>query len=43
MGFFLIGAPYLALQVMIREGRKGNLGAIRGLFRGLFDLVKKKA
>jgi GT2 family glycosyltransferase len=42
MGFFLVGAPYLALQVMIREGRKGNLGAIRGLFRGLFDLVKKR-
>jgi O-antigen biosynthesis protein len=38
--FFLIGAPYLALQVLIREGRKGNLGAIRGLVRGLFDLAR---
>jgi GT2 family glycosyltransferase len=38
--FFLFGAPYLALQVLIREGRKGNLGAVRGLIRGLFDLVK---
>jgi O-antigen biosynthesis protein len=38
--FFLFGAPYLALQVLIREGRKGNLGAVRGLIRGLFDLIR---
>jgi GT2 family glycosyltransferase len=40
LAFFLFGAPYLALQVLIREGRKGNLGAVRGLFRGLFDLIR---
>lgn len=36
LGFFLLGAPYLALQVLWREGRKGNLAAARGLFQGLF-------
>jgi GT2 family glycosyltransferase len=40
-GFFLIGAPYLAIRVVVREGRKGNFGAVRGLFRGLLDLTKR--
>jgi GT2 family glycosyltransferase len=40
LGFFLVGAPYLAIRVIIREGRKGNLGAIRGLLRGAIDLAK---
>lgn len=38
LGFFVLGAPYLAMRVLVREGRKGNLGAVRGLFRGLLDL-----
>lgn len=37
--FFLYGAPYLALRVLVREGRKGNIGAIRGLLRGALDLA----
>ncbi len=40
LGFFLIGAPYLVMRVMIREGRKGNLGALRGLLRGILDLTR---
>jgi O-antigen biosynthesis protein len=40
LGFFLLGAPYLALQVAVREGRKGNWGAVRGLAGGLLDLAK---
>lgn len=40
LGFFLLGAPYLAVQVMLREGRKGNLGAVRGLARGILDFSK---
>lgn len=40
-GFFLIGAPYLAIRVVVREGRKGNFGAVRGLFRGFLDLAKR--
>jgi GT2 family glycosyltransferase len=39
LGFFLLGAPYLAVRVAVREGSKGNLGAVRGLFRGILDLV----
>lgn len=39
-GFFVLGIPYLGVRVLIREGKKGNLGAIRGLARGVFDLFK---
>lgn len=35
--FFVIGAPYLAIRVFTREAKRGNLRAIRGLFRGVFD------
>ncbi len=38
--FFTIGAPYLALRVVLREGRKGNFGAVRGLVRGFMDLLR---
>lgn len=40
VGFFLIGAPYLVLRMLVREGRKGNLGALRGVGRGLLDHVR---
>jgi len=40
LGFFALGAPYLVLSVVAREGRKGNFGAIRGLFNGLFGLTR---
>jgi len=33
--FYLLGAPYLAIRVFIREARRGNLGAVRGLLQGL--------
>ena len=33
--FYLVGAPTLAIQVFIREARRGNLRAIRGLIQGL--------
>lgn len=35
--FYAIGAPYLGIRVFAREARRGNLRAIRGLFRGVFD------
>jgi GT2 family glycosyltransferase len=35
--FYLFGAPILAVQVFIREARRGNLRAIRGLVVGLFQ------
>lgn len=40
LGFFLVGAPYLAVRVVLREGRKGNLGAVRGLFQGILDSAR---
>jgi GT2 family glycosyltransferase len=38
LGFFFLGAPYLAVRVLLREGKQGNLGAVRGLARGILDL-----
>jgi len=35
IAFFLVGAPILAIQVFIREARRGNLRAFRGLIQGL--------
>jgi len=40
LGFYLVGTPYVALRILIREGRRGNLGAIRGLARGVWDFFK---
>jgi GT2 family glycosyltransferase len=40
LGFFLLGVPYLALRTILREGRRGNFGAIRGLARGLLDQTR---
>ncbi len=37
LGFYLIGAPLLAVKIILREGRKGNLGAVRGIARGLLE------
>jgi GT2 family glycosyltransferase len=41
LGFFTLGAPYLAVRVAVREGRRGNFGAVRGLLCGLVDLVRQ--
>lgn len=43
LGFVFLGAPYLAIRVIIREGRKGNLGALRGLIRGIFDFYRSSS
>jgi GT2 family glycosyltransferase len=39
-GFYLAGAPFLIARILLREGRKGNFGAVRGLLRGLVDFWK---
>jgi GT2 family glycosyltransferase len=31
LGFYLIGAPFLLTRTLIREGRKGNFAAVKGL------------
>lgn len=33
-GFYAVGAPYLVLHVLIREGFRGNWSAIKGLVKG---------
>ncbi len=40
IGFYLFGAPVLAVQVFIREARRGNLRAFRGLIQGLLGQRK---
>jgi GT2 family glycosyltransferase len=37
LAFYLFGAPILAIQVFVREAKRGNLGAIRGLIHGLLN------
>jgi GT2 family glycosyltransferase len=34
LGFLFIGVPLIAARVLVREGRKRNLAALRGLVRG---------
>jgi len=36
LGFIIVGMPLIAIRVLIREGRRRNLGALRGLVRGVF-------
>jgi GT2 family glycosyltransferase len=43
MAFYLVGAPYLVARMIIREGRKGNLGALRGIVRGMMDFWRTSA
>ena len=40
LGFFLIGVPYLFVRVILREGRKGNLKAIKGLIHGVLEYIR---
>jgi GT2 family glycosyltransferase len=37
LGFYLFGVPILAIQVFIREARRGNIAAIRGLIKGILN------
>ena len=40
VGFYFVGAPFIALRVISRELRRGNLQAIRGLIQGVLDYLK---
>jgi GT2 family glycosyltransferase len=40
IAFYLVGAPILAIRVLVREARRGNLRAIRGLIQGLLPRRK---
>jgi GT2 family glycosyltransferase len=39
--FFLFGAPILAIQVAIREVRRGNWKAVRGLAQGILNTIRR--
>jgi GT2 family glycosyltransferase len=39
-GFFLAGVPYAFFRVLSREGRKGNIEALRGLWRSTAQYLK---
>lgn len=41
LGFFTVGIPYAFLRVLFREGARGDLGALRGLWRGTTTRLKK--
>jgi GT2 family glycosyltransferase len=41
LGFYLVGAPFLALRTLVREGKRGNLQSLRGLARGIFDSIQE--
>jgi GT2 family glycosyltransferase len=37
LAFFCVGAPYRLLRLIIREVKRGNVAAVRGIGRGLAD------
>ena len=42
VGFYVLGAPYVVARLLVREGRRGNLGAVAGIVRGLVDKVTSR-
>lgn len=42
LAFFALSAPLLVARLILREGRSGNFGAIRGMLRGLFGLLRER-
>lgn len=40
--FYIFGAPALAVQVFVREAKRGNLGAIRGLIQGILNTKRQE-
>jgi GT2 family glycosyltransferase len=39
LAFYLVGAPFLLARLVVREGRRGNLGAVLGTFGGAMELL----
>jgi GT2 family glycosyltransferase len=42
LGFYVIGVPYIAGRLVLREAARGNFGAITGSFSGIFEAVRKR-
>lgn len=43
LAFLLVSAPFLGLRLIVREGRRGNLGAVRGMADGLMEFWRKSS
>jgi GT2 family glycosyltransferase len=43
VGFYLLGAPFRLVRIAVREVRRGNLAALRGIGRGAFDALRGRA
>jgi GT2 family glycosyltransferase len=41
IAFLTISAPFLVLRLIVREGKAGNLGAVRGMVRGLLEFWRE--
>lgn len=42
LGFFVVGAPWALGQMVLREVRRGNASAVRGVLRGAWDLGRSR-
>lgn len=42
IGFVLVGAPWALGQMVLREVRRGNAAAVRGVLRGAWDLGRSR-
>lgn len=41
--FYVFGVPYSVMRAVVREGRRGNLRALQGIFGGMADLWRSRA
>lgn len=42
LGFYVAGMPLIAMRILIREGRRGNIGAVIGSVRGVLAALRKR-
>jgi GT2 family glycosyltransferase len=42
LAFYLFGSPILAVKVFLREAKRENLGAIRGLLQGIVNTKDRR-
>ena len=42
LAFYFLGAPYMGLKMMIREARRGNITAVRGIIKGALGYFRSR-
>lgn len=42
LSFFCFGAPFIAVRILVREGKKGNWEAVKGLVKGVLSFTNKQ-